>query len=166
MFGALADHVRCIKNHAVCSAQGRFSPVTPPGADPSIRPGTPDQCRHPAPERLGRPRKHAPRQSALHRRAASPIRRKPGIYAGADVCQTCGFVLGSPRPRSPSFHFPLARRKSIRSKRFITLRLAVILLADFKLACCVIIPSPQYRIRCNVCRFIAVGASKVNDIAK
>jgi DNA polymerase-3 subunit epsilon len=48
------------------------------------------------------------------------------------------FVLGRPSALSPGFHLPRARRTSIRSNRFKTLRFVTILFADFKLLCCVI----------------------------
>lgn len=46
-----------------------------------------------------------------------------------------GFVFFKPRPRSPSFHSPRSLRRSTRSKRFRTLRLRRILLADLRLGC-------------------------------
>ncbi len=50
------------------------------------------------------------------------------------------FVLGSAVARSPSFHLPLSRKMSMRSKRFRTFRFAIILLANLRLGCCDISP--------------------------
>src|SRR5439155_26853973 len=53
-----------------------------------------------------------------------------------NVHYTSGLVLGRPMTLVPSFHCPRFFSNSTRSKRFKTLRLAVMVLAPFKLRCC------------------------------
>jgi hypothetical protein len=58
-----------------------------------------------------------------------PLRPPPGDYASA-------LVLRRPVTRSPVFHCPRFLRTSTRSKRFMTLRLAPVVLAARRLRCC------------------------------
>ncbi len=88
-----------------------------------------------------------PRQSSVHTLAWSLIHIRPGTYEAG--IQSSGFVLGSPMARSPSFHLPRERMRSIRSKRFSTFRLVLILLADLRLACCVIFSPDLIEIAMN-----------------
>ena len=46
------------------------------------------------------------------------------------------FVLGRPMTFAPCFHWPRFFKSSTRSKRFKTLRLAVMVLAPLRLRCC------------------------------